>query len=276
VPPIREILKVEGGPCSRGDQRMKANSFGLVCAALVVAPLSTHSAVAATFDDWTLGPYATAGINDFSSGPAFATGSNSMTLTFGNAVLGPATLPQSLSCGQSGFGLCSNFYYTVPENLIMNSPKFSLISGNVYTINFDELGSLQSTADFFRDIPEITLTYNYSGSQLFTLLPLNNLPSHVSLNFIAPMTGEVNFNISIQGGLEPNGGSSSSVASFTESGSYQFSDFSITGTFAPSPSPVPVPNVGSGLPGIVFASVGMLTWWRRKRNGAAVARSGGG
>jgi hypothetical protein len=59
-----------------------------------------------------------------------------------------------------------------------------------------------------------------------------------------------------------------------DSGGTTFEPLPISGTVTISatcsptagcPAPVPVPNVGAGVPGILFAGGGLLAWWRRKR-----------
>jgi hypothetical protein len=47
--------------------------------------------------------------------------------------------------------------------------------------------------------------------------------------------------------------------------------FAIGGGLDVATAPVPVPAVGAGIPGLIFASGGLLGWWRRKRNLRAAA-----
>ena len=56
-------------------------------------------------------------------------------------------------------------------------------------------------------------------------------------------------------------------------GNYDAFDYTVFTEVLPPPNPVgiPTPDLGAGMPGLIFAGGGMLAWWRRKRKAQAVA-----
>jgi len=86
---------------------------------------------------------------------------------------------------------------------------------------------------------------------------------------IAPFGVEVILDLSPGAGgiLTPTGGSVIQFAN-DAAGSLVFSADFLSGATTLTLAPVPGPIAGAGLPGIVFASAGLLRWWRRRRNAA--------
>jgi hypothetical protein len=76
--------------------------------------------------------------------------------------------------------------------------------------------------------------------------------------------GPLTFNLSIPSTTENSDGTFSFLAAGCGLATCNIYD----GTSLAS---VPGPIAGAGLPGLIFASGGLLAWWRRKRNAAAQA-----
>src|SRR5215472_13423304 len=65
---------------------------------------------------------------------------------------------------------------------------------------------------------------------------------------------------------DPGNGLYSVTARFTISANGVVGSTNITADIAfVAPDPVPGPIVGAGLPGLIFASGGLLGWWRRRQ-----------
>ena len=110
------------------------------------------------------------------------------------------------------------------------------------------------------------------GSCVISLVPGTG---KLSLVFVAQVSGLTAFGLDWQAGRNPNGAASSGTDPFTETGSYEFSNFSIS----PDPNvprPVITETTETPLPGalpMLAGGLGVLglLGWRRKRKVAAAA-----
>ena len=223
-----------------------------------------------SFENWTL--FFNSSDNHLDSGPTLTTavGSNSISAAFTNTVFNQNT-PIAGFNNNGCVGLCSNFYYTLPMEFKVYSPSMNVVAGDTYAIQFHvDATNFNSTADYFIQIPAISFEYLSSNTVItgcfncaISLVP--NAAATFAFNFIPAVSGPISFGFDWETGRNPNGGASSSVSAFTESGFYQFSDFAIT-DLSTTPLPAALPLFASG-----GALLGFLGWRRKRKNAAALA-----
>jgi hypothetical protein len=208
---------------------------------LSVPPISAAAASIVTFDNWTLVPFTTDRQNDFNAGPFVVGTSNILVAAFSNVVFPPGTPIVGFS-NTGCVGLCSDFYYTNAVFLNLRSPSLNVIAGHEYSINFNVDASVFiSSADYHVQIPAVQFTYlspnsgdTGCGECALALLP--SVPSKVSIDFVPTISGQIEFGLLLDSGLNPNGAASSSINPFNEGGFYLFSDLSVIDLSVPEPS----------------------------------------
>ena len=241
--------------------------------ALLLAATGLNArAVEVDFNHWSLDPLSSD--YHFDSGPTLTSvaGANVMGLTFTSTVFDPGT-PISGHSNSGCTGLCSNFYYSLAMSFRVNSPSVSLLALNHYQLKFNvDLANFSSTADYNVGSPSVVLYYLSSNSPVegcssCAIAAIPQTPGTFSVDFVPQFTGSTAFGLAFVMGTSVNGAASSSTTPFSESGSYLFSDFSVTDLSAPVAVPGPV--VGAGLPGLLIATAGFIGWRRRRRAIAA-------
>jgi hypothetical protein len=124
--------------------------------------------------------------------------------------------------------------------------------GNHFDFNFTSIGLASSTNDHTGG--DVQFVFNHPDGSYDTAL-VSLQPGRSGLQTFS-------FN-------EQNLTSVQFFAVNTENNVIQFDDLGLTQNVLPVGIPGPIS--GAGLPGLIFASGGLLAWWRRKRNAVATA-----